>query len=87
MREAWRTCIGCREIRAKAALIRVVRDGDGQVRLDPKGTAPGRGAYVCPNESCLGKALVGRRLSHALKGVSQPPGETAAMMLETWRRR
>jgi predicted RNA-binding protein YlxR (DUF448 family) len=82
-----RTCIGCRQTHAKVLLIRLVRGADGRVRVDPDGAAAGRGAYACSNEACLGKALVGGRLAHALRGSSQPPAESAAVILETWRRR
>ena len=55
--------------------------------VDPDGAAAGRGAYACSNEACLAKALAGGRLAHALRGSSQPPAESAAVILETWRRR
>src|SRR5580765_8410882 len=82
-----RTCIGCRQTHAKVLLIRLVRGADGRVRVDPDGAAAGRWAYACSNEACLGKALAGGRLAHALRGSSQPPAESAAVILETWRRR
>ena len=72
---------------AKSALIRLVRDADGRARMDGRGAAAGRGAYACPNEGCLGKALMSGRLTHALKGATQPPPESAAVVLNTWRRR
>jgi predicted RNA-binding protein YlxR (DUF448 family) len=84
---ALRTCIGCRQVRAKSALIRLVRSGEGGVRVDHGAVLMGRGAYACPTEECLGKALAAGRLAHALKGASQPPSESAAVILETWRRR
>ena len=52
-----RTCIGCRKIREKRELIRIVRSADGSARADPSGGAPGRGAYLCADPSCLEKAL------------------------------
>jgi len=82
-----RTCIGCRQVAAKSTLIRLVRGTGGRARVDPAGVVAGRGAYVCPNEACLGKALAVGRLTHALKGASQPPPESAVLILEAWRRR
>ena len=82
-----RTCIGCRRVRAKAELIRLARDREGLVRVDQRGVAVGRGAYTCPTEACLGKALVAGRLTHALRGASRPPAASAAVILESWRRR
>ena len=63
--EPERTCVACKRTRAKHELLRVVRAGDGRVRLDPTGSAPGRGAYVCPNERCT--SIAGRKLATALK--------------------
>ena len=86
-REPKRTCIGCRRVADKSELIRFVRAADGRARMDPRGIGAGRGAYACPRESCLGKALMSGRLSHALRGSTQPPLESAAVVLNTWRRR
>ena len=51
-----RQCLGCREMKPKKELIRVVRSPEGEVSLDFKGKKPGRGAYVCPSPECLKKA-------------------------------
>ena len=51
-----RQCVGCREKRPKRELVRVVKSPEGEITLDFKGKAPGRGAYVCPNVDCLKKA-------------------------------
>ena len=52
-----RQCLGCREMKPKRELIRVVRSSEGAVSLDFRGKSPGRGAYVCPNAQCLKKAI------------------------------
>ena len=39
-----RLCVGCREMKPKRELIRVVRSPEGEVSLDPVGKKPGRGA-------------------------------------------
>jgi hypothetical protein len=52
---------------AKRQLVRVVRQPDGGIIVDPKGKAPGRGAYVCAVRSCWQKALGQGRLERALK--------------------
>ena len=44
-----RQCVGCREMKPKKELIRVVKSPEGEVSLDFKGKKPGRGAYVCPD--------------------------------------
>lgn len=61
-----RTCVGCRQVRPKRALVRVVRTPQGEVQVDPTGKRAGRGAYVCPSEACLEKAFRGRQLERAL---------------------
>ena len=42
-----RMCVGCREMRPKATLLRVVKPADGDAHIDRTGRAQGRGAYVC----------------------------------------
>ena len=37
-----RQCLGCREMKPKRELIRVVRSPEGEISLDFKGKAPGR---------------------------------------------
>ncbi len=60
-----RQCLGCREMKPKRELIRVVKSPEGDVSLDFKGKANGRGAYICPNAECLKKAIKGRALEKA----------------------
>lgn len=60
-----RTCIGCRRVRPKAELIRLVRGPGGAVILDALG--PGRGAYVCDDPACMERALKGGRLAQAFR--------------------
>jgi len=60
-----RQCVGCREMKPKKELIRVVRSPEGAVSLDFRGKLPGRGAYVCPQTACLAKARKSRALERA----------------------
>ncbi len=48
-----RSCIVCREQKAKADLIRIVRSSDGAISLDKTGAKSGRGAYVCKSKECI----------------------------------
>ncbi|MBO4854385.1 MAG: YlxR family protein [Oscillospiraceae bacterium] len=57
-----RQCVGCRTMKDKKALIRVVRTTDGSIVLDGTGKRAGRGAYVCPDPACLKKARKSRAL-------------------------
>ncbi len=60
-----RQCLGCREMKPKRELIRVVRSPEGEISLDFRGKASGRGAYVCRDASCLKKAMKARALERA----------------------
>lgn len=67
-----RQCVACREHREKPLLARVVRTPEGAVVYDSRGKVPGRGAYLCPNEACLEKAVKSRALSRALETEITP---------------
>ena len=64
-----RQCLGCREMKPKRELIRVVRSPEGEISLDFRGKAPGRGAYLCKNSVCLEKAIKGKALERAFSAV------------------
>ena len=74
-----RRCVGCREMKPKKELIRVVRSPEGQVSLDFRGKLPGRGAYVCPNPACLAKTKKSKALERAF---SAPLPEEVYQALE-----
>ena len=61
-----RMCVGCREMKPKQSLLRVVKPQEGDAHIDRTGKAPGRGAYVCDNIECLKKAEKIRALDRAL---------------------
>ena len=61
-----RMCVGCREMKPKMELLKVVKPKEGDAHIDRVGKAPGRGAYVCPNIECLKKAQKTRALERAL---------------------
>lgn len=67
-----RQCLGCREMKPKKDLIRVVRSPEGQISLDFKGKASGRGAYICPEPQCLKKAIKARALERAFSAQIPP---------------
>ena len=67
-----RQCLGCREMKNKKDLIRVVRSPEGEITLDFKGKKPGRGAYVCPAAACLAKVRKSRALERAFSAPIPP---------------
>jgi len=62
-----RMCVGCREMKPKMTLLRVVKPQEGDAHIDRTGKAPGRGAYVCDDAECLKKARKSRALERALE--------------------
>ncbi|HEU4398555.1 MAG TPA: YlxR family protein [Actinomycetota bacterium] len=68
-RQPQRTCVVCRSTTAKRALHRIVRSPSGAVGYDPTGKAPGRGAYLCGQPTCLETALRRRSIQRALKAT------------------
>lgn len=61
-----RMCTGCREMKPKGELIRVVRTPEGEVKADTTGKLNGRGAYLCKSTQCLAKAQKSNALTRAL---------------------
>ena len=59
--------VGCREMKEKRSLLRVVKSPEGAISFDRVGKAPGRGAYVCKSKACLERAVKARQLERALE--------------------
>lgn len=62
-----RMCVGCREMKPKRNLLRVVRTPEEEITIDFTGKKSGRGAYVCEDEACLTRAIKQRQLERALE--------------------
>ena len=64
-----RTCIGCRQVRGKSQLVRLVLPAEGPAAIDPTGRRNGRGAYLCreTGRTCLDQARKRRALTRALR--------------------
>ena len=62
-----RMCVGCRQMKPKKELLRVVRSPEGEVSLDSTGKKPGRGAYCCFSADCLKRALKQGQLDRQLE--------------------
>jgi hypothetical protein len=62
-----RTCISCGKKNFKNVLIRLVLNDDDEVKLDRRGTMPGRGAYVCRRKECIQRAMQARVLCKAFR--------------------
>ena len=62
-----RKCIVCQDRDSKKELMRIVKNKEGEIFLDPSGRANGRGAYICKDYECLKKAIKTKALNRAFK--------------------
>ena len=62
-----RKCIGCSEVKPKNELLRIVKNKENEIFIDLTGKANGRGAYICPKEDCLEKAVKSNRLAKSFE--------------------
>jgi hypothetical protein len=66
-----RQCIGCREMKPKKDMIRILKTDDGNgkdvILLDATGRKNGRGAYICPDSDCLQRAIKSKGLERSFK--------------------
>ena len=61
-----RLCLGCNSPKEKREMVRIVRNKEGEIRMDLTGKLPGRGAYICKDMKCLEKLRKNLRLGKAL---------------------
>lgn len=54
-------------IKAKKDLVRVIKDGNLEVKMDLTGKLNGRGAYVCRSMDCLNKAIKTKAIERSLQ--------------------
>ena len=64
-----RSCVICRVKSDKANLIRVVKSPEGNAVIDIMKKLPGRGAYICPDAECIGKAEKSGKLAQVTGAV------------------
>ena len=62
-----RQCIGCRQLKPKNELVRIIRTSDKQIILDKTGKQNGRGAYLCMSTECFNKAVKSKGIERSLK--------------------
>lgn len=62
-----RQCIGCREMKSKKEMMRVIKTPEGEILLDATGKKNGRGAYICFSGECLSKAIKSKGLERSFK--------------------
>ena len=62
-----RQCIGCREMKSKKEMIRILKTTEDEIVIDATGKKNGRGAYLCRSMDCLEKAVKNKGLERSLK--------------------
>ena len=62
-----RTCVACRQVKAKRDLVRLVRVADDSVEVDTTGRKAGRGAYLCAAPECWDAGVQRGRLERVLR--------------------
>ena len=62
-----RQCVGCREMKPKTELVRVIKPPEDEICLDKTGRKNGRGAYICLYQACVEKAKKTKALERSLK--------------------
>ncbi|OZG26882.1 hypothetical protein BH683_022815 [Williamsia sp. 1138] len=65
-----RTCVGCRQCRPAAELVRLVADTGSRppvVVIDHRKTMSGRGAWLHPDPECLGTAVQRKAFARAFR--------------------
>ena len=62
-----RQCVGCREMKSKRDMIRILKTPEGEFMLDPTGRKNGRGAYICRDAQCLEKAKKSKALDRSFR--------------------
>lgn len=79
-----RQCVGCGEMKNKKELLRVIKTAEDEILLDTTGKKNGRGAYICPKEECLKKAIKTKGLERSLKtAIPQEVTENLTKEMET----
>lgn len=74
-----RTCVCCGSKRAKAELIRLGVNGDGNITLDEKGKKAGRGSYICRDAECIKAA---RKSARRARIYGRPISDSIFVELE-----
>lgn len=64
-----RKCVVSGEMYPKKELVRIVRNKEGEVAIDPTGKMPGRGAYVALDMEVAKKAKERKALDRALNAT------------------
>lgn len=76
-----RTCAGCGGKFDQSTLMRLASHQGALPKLDGKVRAPGRGVWLCRNETCIERAWQRRAIERGLKLKLTTPEERQALAL------
>ena len=62
-----RQCTGCREMKNKKEMMRILKTPENEITLDTTGRKNGRGAYLCVSMDCFEKAVKNHGIERSLK--------------------
>lgn len=68
-----RKCVACGDRDNKKQLMRIVKNKEGEIFLDPTGKANGRGTYIHIAKECIEKAFKTKAIERSIK--AEMPGE------------
>lgn len=78
-----RQCIGCREMKNKKELLRILKTPEEQFVIDLTGKKNGRGAYLCRKTECFEAARKTKGLERSFQ--CPVPGEVYEQLLKEMR--
>lgn len=61
-----RQCVGCKQLKSKKELVRVVKNSEGEISIDLTGKKNGKGAYVCRDIECFKAARKAKSFERSL---------------------
>lgn len=67
-----RMCVGCKEMKPKKEMLRIVKKQDGTIVADASGKVAGRGAYICKDEACINACIKNKAINKAFEMQIQP---------------
>lgn len=80
-----RICLGCGEKLPKKDMLRIVRNKEGEIHVDPSGRMNGRGCYVCGKKECMDSIIRQKKLSRSFETNVEPFAyETVKSEFEQW---
>ena len=66
-KEPLRMCIACKNMMPKAEMLKIVKNRNGEIKIDENFKKEGRGAYICKNVNCVNLLVKKKLLNRAFK--------------------